>query len=124
MDDEKLGNTADEFPEPSELEKMVSDQMSGTPLPVGEKGNTGKMDEEDPAIQEHIDDDVDPPVLRTAEQSDVIVKGPKYKTPGVGSYIKSRIDMILGKRVRDIVSIYGGKSKSPPIQSSSLATTN
>jgi hypothetical protein len=113
LDDEKLGNTADEFPEPSELEKMVSDQMSGAPLPVEEKGKTGKTDEEDLAIQEHIDDDVAPPVLRTAEQSDLIVKGPKYKTLGVGSYIKKRIDMILGKRVRDVVSQYGGKIKVP-----------
>ena len=77
------------------------------------EGKTGKMDEEDLAIQEHIDDDVDPPVLRTAEQSDLIVKGPKYKTLGVGSYIKRRIDMILGKRVRDVVSQYGGKFKVP-----------
>ena len=113
MDDEKLGNTADEFPEPSELETMVSDQMSGAPLPVEVERKTGKMDEEDLAIQEHIDDDADPPVLRTAEQSDLIVKGPTYKTLGVGAYIKKRIDMILGKRVRDVVSQYGGKIKVP-----------
>jgi hypothetical protein len=113
MDDDKLGNTSDEFPEPSKLEMVASDQMNNESIIQTETEKHGKMDQEDLAVQEHIDDDVDPPEVRTAEPSDRIVKGPKYHTLGSASYIKKRIDMILGKRVREVVLQHGTKFQVP-----------